>query len=124
MPNNPDGGPAFPSPSLACMEYRPMPGDEGMSLRDWFAGHALAGMLAHSRNNHGYRPLYGRHYAKHVRHALKFLKPGGTLTAILPATARYDHGELDDLHPRWDDLPVGATIRLAYDPDALVAMAD
>jgi len=23
-----------------------------------------------------------------------------------------------------DDLPVGATIRLAYDPDALVAMAD
>ncbi|WP_323008954.1 DUF4942 domain-containing protein [Paracoccus sp. (in: a-proteobacteria)] len=53
-------------------------------------------------------PFYGRHYAKHVRHALRFLKPGGRLTAILPATARYDHGELDDLHPHWDDLPVGS----------------
>ncbi len=53
-------------------------------------------------------PFAGRHYAKHVRHALKFLKPGGVLTAILPATARYDHGELDDLRPHWDDLPVGS----------------
>lgn len=53
-------------------------------------------------------PFFGRHYAKHVRHALRFLKPGGTLTAILPATARYDHGELDDLRPRWSDLPVGS----------------
>ncbi|MDF3606538.1 DUF4942 domain-containing protein [Paracoccus sp. DMF-8] len=53
-------------------------------------------------------PFYGRHYAKHVRHALRFLKPGGTLTAILPASARYDHGELDDLRPHWDDLPVGS----------------
>ncbi|MDQ7262244.1 DUF4942 domain-containing protein [Paracoccus sp. PS-1] len=53
-------------------------------------------------------PFYGRHYAKHVRHALKFLKPGGRLTAILPASARYDHGELDDLRPHWCDLPVGS----------------
>ncbi|TXH55687.1 MAG: DUF4942 domain-containing protein [Desulfurellales bacterium] len=53
-------------------------------------------------------PFYGKHYAKHVRHALRFLKPGGTLTAILPATARYDHGLLDDLNPSWTDLPVGA----------------
>lgn len=53
-------------------------------------------------------PFYGRHYAKHVRHALRFLKPGGRLTAILPASARYDHGELDDLRPHWDDLPVGS----------------
>ena len=53
-------------------------------------------------------PFYGRHYVKHVRHALRFLKPGGRLTAILPATARYDHGELDDLLPSWTDLPVGA----------------
>lgn len=50
-------------------------------------------------------PFYGKHYAKHVNHALKFLKPGGTLTAILPATARYDHGLLDG---RWDDLPIGS----------------
>lgn len=53
-------------------------------------------------------PFYGTHYAKHVRHALKFLKPGGTLTAILPITARLDHGLLDDLNGRWDDLPVGS----------------
>lgn len=50
-------------------------------------------------------PFYGQHYAKHVNHALRFLKPGGTLTAILPATARYDHGLLNG---RWDDLPVGS----------------
>jgi len=53
-------------------------------------------------------PFYGRHYAKHVRHALRFLKPGGRLTAILPASARYDHGEMDDLNPHWNDLPVGS----------------
>jgi hypothetical protein len=50
-------------------------------------------------------PFYGRHYVKHVRHAEKFLKPGGTLVAILPATARYDHGELDG---SWRDLPVAS----------------
>jgi hypothetical protein len=53
-------------------------------------------------------PFYGKHYAKHVRHALRFLKPGGILYAILPVTARYDHGLLDDLSPRWQNLPVGS----------------
>lgn len=53
-------------------------------------------------------PFYGKHYAKHVRHALDFVKPGGKLIAILPSTARYDHGLLDDLNPHWEDLPVGA----------------
>lgn len=50
-------------------------------------------------------PFYGRHYVKHVRHALHFLKPGGTLVSILPATAHYDHGELDG---EWRDLPVAS----------------
>lgn len=50
-------------------------------------------------------PFYGRHYVKHVRHALKFLKPGGTLVSILPATAHYDHQELGG---EWEDLPVGS----------------
>lgn len=50
-------------------------------------------------------PFYGRHYVKHVRHAFKFLKPGGTLVSILPATAHYDHGELEG---EWRDLPVGS----------------
>lgn len=50
-------------------------------------------------------PFYGRHYVKHVRHALEFLKRGGQLVSILPATAHYDHGELKG---EWRDLPVGS----------------
>lgn len=50
-------------------------------------------------------PFYGRHYVQHVRHAYKFLKPGGVLVSILPATAHYDHGELKG---EWRDLPVGS----------------
>jgi hypothetical protein len=50
-------------------------------------------------------PFYGRHYVKHVLHALQFLKPGGTLVSILPATAHYDHQELQG---QWTDLPVGS----------------
>lgn len=50
-------------------------------------------------------PFYGKHYAKHVEHAMRFLKDGGTLIAILPVTARYDHGLLDG---QWSDLPVGS----------------
>jgi 2-polyprenyl-3-methyl-5-hydroxy-6-metoxy-1,4-benzoquinol methylase len=50
-------------------------------------------------------PFYGKHYALHVEHALKFLKEGGKLKAVLPATARYDHGLLNGW---WTDLPVGS----------------
>lgn len=50
-------------------------------------------------------PFYGRHYVKHVRHALQFLKPGGKLVSILPATAWYDHGEIKG---EWRDLPVAS----------------
>lgn len=50
-------------------------------------------------------PFYGRHYLHHVRHALKFLRPGGVLVAILPATAWYDH---DELKGEWQDLPVAS----------------
>ena len=38
--NTKDGGPAFPQ------EQRKAGGSEGMSLRDWFAGQAVAGLLA------------------------------------------------------------------------------
>ena len=47
-------------------------------------------------------PFYGRHYKKHLDHALRFLKPGGVLVAILPASARYDH---DNAPGEWRDLP-------------------
>lgn len=36
-----DGGPAFPVPNSANVNNQP-----GMSLRDWFAGQALASMTA------------------------------------------------------------------------------
>ena len=36
------GGPAFPFEQYA-------PGSTGMSLRDWFAGQALAGIMANSK---------------------------------------------------------------------------
>jgi predicted RNA methylase len=61
-------------------------------------------------------PFYGRHWIKHVKHAFKFLKPGGTLKAILPITAR----DVENLIPEigavqpsryngpWNDLPVGS----------------
>jgi hypothetical protein len=42
-----DGGPAFPVESTST------PWAEGMSLRDWFAGHALAGILANPNHRIG-----------------------------------------------------------------------
>lgn len=53
-------------------------------------------------------PFYGKHYAKHILHAIKFLNKGGVLYAILPATARYDHKLLPETHCNWCDLPVGS----------------
>ena len=59
-------------------------------------------------------PFYGKHYMKHIKHAFQFLKEGGTLTCILPATARYDHGLVDEFfnvtNPRWNwtDLKTGS----------------
>ena len=40
--NSKDGGPAFP-----CETHHgePVPGGHGMTLRDWFAGQALTGIL-------------------------------------------------------------------------------
>ena len=48
-----DGGPAFPS---ACGSKKC---DDGMTLRDWFAGQALAGMMSirHNVDNVGEQQL-------------------------------------------------------------------
>lgn len=51
-------------------------------------------------------PFYGKHYAKHVEHAIKFLSNGGRLIAILPSAARYDHGILNSGY--WYDLEQGS----------------
>lgn len=55
-------------------------------------------------------PFYGKLYMRHVKHAFAFLKPGGVLVSILPATAKYDHGLIDKEFPKgtWRDLPVGS----------------
>ena len=52
-------------------------------------------------------PFCGRHYLKHIRHAVEFLKPGGKVVSVLPASAHYDHGDLPQ-GGRWRDLPVGS----------------
>lgn len=49
-------------------------------------------------------PFYGKHWMLHVEHALKFLKPGCVLRAILPITAR-DHWKGKG---SFEDLPFGA----------------
>ncbi len=42
-----DGGPAFPqNPEARCSTQYVRDHDEGMTLRDWFAGQALVGLLA------------------------------------------------------------------------------
>jgi len=56
-------------------------------------------------------PFSGKHYQKHVNHALKFLKPGGVLYAILPITALTDHGFIKNERygqDTWHDLPTGS----------------
>lgn len=50
-------------------------------------------------------PFVGKHYVKHVEHALKFLKDGGQLITILPASAWYEHKLLKG---RWQDLPIAS----------------
>ena len=48
MSKREDGGPAFPSPTERDPSNGTFiaPGYVGMTLRDWFAGQALSGMLA------------------------------------------------------------------------------
>lgn len=53
-------------------------------------------------------PFYGRHWEKHVRHARKFLKAGGVLVSVLPATAQYDHDVTKLIGGTWSDLPVAS----------------
>jgi len=57
-------------------------------------------------------PFSGRHYLKHIAHAIDWLSPGGRLVAVLPATAWYDHKALPASNmskwATWRDLPVGS----------------
>jgi hypothetical protein len=53
-------------------------------------------------------PFYGKHYLKHVNHAIEFLKDGGAIICILPASAWYDHRDELPKRAEWRDLPVGS----------------
>ena len=52
MPN--DGGPAFPRPTNDTMVDADEFAYEGMSLLDYFAGHALAGLLAMAKQKQSF----------------------------------------------------------------------
>ena len=56
-------------------------------------------------------PFYGKHYQAHIDHALRFLKAGGVLYAVLPESAAGAHQYVE--RPDWgcevwEDLPVGS----------------
>jgi len=46
MTDRDDGGPAFPFQQIGTDGLPSNGGDAGLTIRDWFAGQALAGMLA------------------------------------------------------------------------------
>ena len=48
-----DGGAAFPYEPHYDLEGRSVPGDRGMTLRDWFAGRAMAEMIRLSTDSEG-----------------------------------------------------------------------
>jgi hypothetical protein len=50
-----DGGPAFPRHALEIKlpDGSVVPKDPGMTLRDWFAGQALQGLLASTKTSDG-----------------------------------------------------------------------
>ena len=49
-----DGGPAFPMPETERNFY-----ERGMSLRDWFAGHAMQSMLHSEIGKSGWATVHG-----------------------------------------------------------------
>lgn len=53
MTNRKDGGAAFPIPDVWMPNHEQMAiGHDGMSLRDWFAGMALQGMVQDLSRDH------------------------------------------------------------------------
>jgi len=46
-----DGGPAFPVPDTVYPSGQVQPGSWGMTLRDWFAGQALIGLVSDGNTN-------------------------------------------------------------------------
>lgn len=51
MSASPENPPAFPNPEMGKAHFDDVSSYSGMTLRDWFAGQALAGMLADTAVN-------------------------------------------------------------------------
>lgn len=49
-------------------------------------------------------PFAGKHYMDHVRHAFDFLKPGGELRAILPASAQVNETPAHERFRAWAEM--------------------
>lgn len=85
-----DGGPAFPCtpPDGSPNAYAMFPSGPGMTLRDWFAGQALAGLCAnpsiHQPNGMSGWSLVNCHtddlagYALHLADAMLAARKGGS----------------------------------------------
>jgi hypothetical protein len=58
-----NGGPAFPIADVPYPNGNVQHGWNGMSLRDWFAGQALAGLLAHTGESERNRAVAAYRYA-------------------------------------------------------------
>lgn len=58
-----DGGPAFPSTIQYFPDDKNANEEQGMTLRDWFAGQALAGLLAHTGESERNRAVAAYRYA-------------------------------------------------------------
>lgn len=70
MSTIPDGGQAIPQPVAVGPSDDLYPAYPGMSLRDWFAGQALTGLLAEPQAEDGEPGLgLGRNYAANAAKA-------------------------------------------------------
>ena len=75
-----DGGPAFPqgkSETVGAISVTDIQG--GMTLRDWFAGQALAGMMANCDTTglNAWPAVYAAKYAFEVADAMFAARQGG-----------------------------------------------
>lgn len=62
-------------------------------------------------------PFYGTHYMQHVRHAFGFLKKGGVLRAVLPATVEFGETKAHVDFRAWAEKRMSGSFRVFDLPD-------
>lgn len=73
-----DGGPAFPATSGETTDGHRYYGADGMSLRDWFAGQALAFLAHPARRGVSFEPKGDAEFAYAVADAMLAARRGDT----------------------------------------------